>query len=126
MDYPTLKILHIASVMTSYALFFVRGIWMIAESPRLTARWVRVAPHVVDSVLLASAIAMALMIRQYPFVAGWITAKVLALLLYIALGAFALRRGKTKAIRVRAWIAAQAVFAYIVAVALTKNPLPFM
>lgn len=126
MDYPTLKTLHIASVMTSYALFFVRGIWMIAESPRLTARWVRVAPHVVDTVLLASAIAMALMIRQYPFVAGWITAKVLALLLYIALGALALKRGRTKAIRVRAWIAAQAVFAYIVWVALTKNPLPFM
>ena len=126
MDYPTLKTLHIATVMTSYALFFVRGIWMIAESPRLSARWVRVAPHVVDSVLLMSAIAMALMIRQYPFVAGWITAKVLALVLYIALGALALKRGKTKAIRVRAWIAAQAVFAYIVSVALTKDPLPFM
>lgn len=126
MDYPTLKALHVATVMTSYALFFVRGIWMIAESPRLGARWVRVAPHVVDSVLLASAIAMALMIRQYPFVAGWITAKVLALVLYIALGALALKRGKTKAIRVRAWIAAQAVFAYIVSVALTKDPLPFM
>lgn len=126
MDYTTLKTLHVASVMTSYTLFFVRGLWMIAESPRLTARWVRVAPHVVDTVLLASAIAMALMIRQYPFVAGWITAKVLALALYIALGALALKRGKTKALRVGAWIAAQAVFAYIVTVALTKDPLPFM
>ena len=126
MDYTTLKALHVASVMTSYTLFFVRGIWMIGDSPRLSARWVKVTPHVVDTVLLASAIAMALVIRQYPFVAGWITAKVLALVLYIALGAYALKRGRTKAVRVGAWIAAQCVFAYIVAVALTKDPLPFM
>ena len=98
---------------------------MIRESPLLHRRWVKVAPHVVDTALLASAIAMAVMIRQYPFVAGWLTAKLLALVCYIGLGMIALKRGKTRRVRVIAWIGAQAVFFYIVAVAVTRNPLPW-
>ncbi len=108
----------------SYALFFVRGFWMMRESPLLGARWVRVLPHVVDTVLLASALSMAFMLRQYPFVAGWLTAKVLALCAYIVLGVIALRRGRTRATRIAAWLAAQGVFAYIVAVALTRSAFP--
>lgn len=98
---------------------------MMRGSPLLNARWVKIVPHVVDTVLLASAITMALMIRQYPFVAPWITAKVLALLVYIGLGMVALKRGKTRRVRIAAWIAAQMVFFYIVAVALTHSPLPW-
>jgi uncharacterized membrane protein SirB2 len=80
---------------------------------------------VIDTVLLASAIALAITIRQYPFVADWLTAKVLALVLYVALGTIALKRAKSKRARVAAWLAAQGVFAYIVAVALTHSPLPW-
>lgn len=125
MDYLALKALHVSCVATSYALFMLRGLWMIYRPQWLQPRWVRVLPHVVDTVLLGSAIAMALMIRQYPLVAGWLTAKLLALLLYIVLGSVALKRGRTRKQRVAAWLAAQAVFFYIVAVALTRNPLPW-
>jgi uncharacterized membrane protein SirB2 len=99
---------------------------MIAESPRLAARWTRVVPHVVDTVLLASAVALAWRLQQAPFVDGWLTAKVIGVVVYIALGVVALRRGRTKAQRVGAWLAAQAVFWYIVAVALTRQPLPIV
>lgn len=98
---------------------------MMRGSPLLEQRWVRVVPHVVDTTLLASAIAMAVMTRQYPFVAGWLTAKLLALVGYIGLGMIALKHGKTRSVRVAAWISAQAVFFYIVAVAVTRNPLPW-
>lgn len=125
MDYLTLKSLHVGCVAVSYALFLLRGIWMIRRPERLRLRWVRTLPHVVDTVLLGSAVAMALMIRQYPFVAGWLTAKLLALLLYIVLGSIALKRGRTRNQRIAAWFAAQAVFFYIVAVALTRSPLPW-
>lgn len=125
MDYLALKALHVSCVATSYALFMLRGLWMIYRPQWLQQRWARVLPHVVDTVLLGSAIAMALMIRQYPLVAGWLTAKLLALLLYIVLGSVALKRGRTRKQRVAAWFAAQAVFFYIVAVALTRNPLPW-
>ncbi len=125
MDYLTLKALHVGCVATSYTLFLLRGLWMMFRPEWLQWRWVRILPHVVDTVLLGSAVAMALMIRQYPFVAGWLTAKLLALLLYIVLGSIALKRGRTRNQRIAAWFAAQAVFFYIVAVALTRNPLPW-
>jgi uncharacterized membrane protein SirB2 len=60
-----------------------------------------------------------------PFVFPWLTAKVLALVVYILLGSVALKRGKSLAIRATAYVAALLVFGYIVAVALTKNPLPW-
>ncbi len=125
MDYAALKFTHVSCVAVSYALFVVRGVWMMRGSALLQQRWVKIVPHVVDTLLLTSAIAMAVMIRQYPLVAPWLTAKVIGLVIYIALGMVALKRGKTKSARITAWIAAQAVFAYIVAVALTRNPLPW-
>ena len=126
MDYSALKTIHIACVIASYALFFVRGVWMIGESALLQRRWVRIAPHVIDTVLLASAIALAVMIRQYPFVEPWLTAKVMGLVVYIGLGMIALRRGKSKRMRIATWIAAQLVFFYIVAAAITKSALPIV
>lgn len=124
MEYNALKQLHVICVALSYAGFFVRGIWMMRDSPLLARGWVRVLPHVNDTVLLASAIAMAVMIRQYPFTHAWLTAKLLALVVYIALGTVALTYGPTRAARVTAWIAAQGVFGYIVLVALTRQALP--
>ena len=125
MDYPVLKTVHVFCVVVSYTLFFVRGVWMIRESSLLGLRWIRVIPHVVDTVLLASAITMVLILRQYPLVAGWLTAKVVALVLYIGLGMVALKHGKTPRVRIAAWITAQVVFFYIVAVALARDPLPW-
>jgi uncharacterized membrane protein SirB2 len=124
-DYVSLKITHVSCVAISYALFVARGVWMMRGSALLQQRWVHIVPHVVDTVLLMSAVAMAVMIRQYPFVAPWLTAKLLALLAYIALGTVALKRGKTRRVRITAWFAAQAVFFYIVAVALTRSPWPW-
>ena len=124
MDYAALKLTHISCAVISYTLFAVRGIWMLRGSAMMQQALVRTVPHIVDTALLASAIALAVMTRQYPFVAPWLTAKVLALVLYIALGMVALKYGKTRGVRIAAWIAAQAVFGYIVAVALTRSPLP--
>jgi uncharacterized membrane protein SirB2 len=118
--YVLAKQLHLATVALSWALFFVRGVWMIADSPRLAARWVRVAPHVNDTVLLVAAIYLATFHGLQP----WILAKLVALVAYILIGMVALRRGPTKPVRVAAWIVAQLVFVYIVAVAVTKNPMP--
>ncbi|HSQ03738.1 MAG TPA: SirB2 family protein, partial [Burkholderiales bacterium] len=121
MDYATVKTVHVTCAALSYTLFLVRGVWMMRGSLALRGRWVRIAPHVVDTVLLASAITLAVLVRQYPFVVGWLTAKVIALVAYIGLGTIALHRGKTMRMRVMMWIVAQAVFLYIVAVAVTHN-----
>lgn len=124
MDYLALKAVHVSCVIASYTLFFVRGVWMIGDSALLKRRWVKIVPHVIDTVLLVSAVVLAVTIRQYPLVAPWLTAKVLGLVAYIGLGMIALRRGRSKRMRVAMWIAAQLVFFYIVAVALTKSAMP--
>jgi uncharacterized membrane protein SirB2 len=124
--YFALKHLHVACVVLSILGFTLRGLWMLSGSALLEHRLTRVLPHVVDSLLLLSAIAMAVMIGQYPFVAGWVTAKVLGLLAYIVLGAVALRRGRTLALRAAAFAAALAVYAWIVSVALLKSPAGFL
>ena len=74
----------------------------------------------------ASALTMAFIIQQYPLVYAWLTAKFFGLLLYIILGSVALKYGKTRNIRIAAWLAAQVVFAYIVLVATHHSPLPFI
>lgn len=125
MDYLALRYFHIACAALSGSLFVLRGIWMLRDSAMLQRRWVRVAPHVVDTLLLASALILVIWSRQYPFVQNWLTAKIIALIVYIALGAIALKRGRNKTVRVCAFIAALAVFAYIGLVAMTKQVLVF-
>lgn len=123
--YPTLKAVHLTAVALSGALFALRGLWMLADSPRLRLPWVKLVPHLIDTVLLASAVALVLLTRQYPLAHGWLSAKLLALPVYVVLGSIALKRGRQKTTRVVALAAAVATFGYIVAVAVTRQPLPF-
>jgi len=54
--YTALKGLHVGCAAISLALFVLRGVWRMTAPERLARRWVRIVPHAVDSVLLASAI----------------------------------------------------------------------
>ena len=126
MSYLLLKTIHISCAVWSYSLFFLRGIWSFGGSPVMRQRWIKIVPHVVDTLLLISAIALAVTLQQYPFIDAWLTAKFFALLLYIGLGSVALKHGKSKTIRISAWLTAQAAFAYIVLVAANRDPLPFI
>lgn len=125
MAYSLIKNLHLTTIALTLALFVLRGAWMMADSPRLQARWLRIVPHVNDTLLLTSGITLAVLVQQYPLVHGWLTAKFFALIAYILLGTIALKRGKTKVQRVAAWIAALLVFGYMVAVAIAHDPFPF-
>ena len=123
--YLWIRTVHVACAAVSIAGFALRGTLMLSDSPVLRHRFVRIAPHVVDTLLLASAVGLAWFLGQIPFVHGWITAKVLALLAYIVLGTVALKRGRTKGIRAGAFAAALAAAGYIVWVALTRDPTPW-
>lgn len=98
---------------------------MLRESPSLQQRWIKIAPHTVDTVLLASAIALAWQLGISPLSAPWLAAKIVALLLYVFIGTIALKHGKTKRTRLTAWLSAQMVFFYIVSVAVTHDPAPW-
>jgi uncharacterized membrane protein SirB2 len=123
-SYLILKHLHVTCVVLSGLGFCLRGWWMLRESRLRQHRLTRILPHIVDTLLLGSALTMAWMSGQYPFVEGWLTAKLCGLLAYILLGMMALKRGRTPAIRARYFGLALLAYAYIVSVALTRNPLP--
>jgi len=124
MTYISLKYLHVGCVIVSGAGFFLRGLCRLFAPQLLKPRWLRVVPHVVDTLLLSSAVAMAVISTQYPFAQAWLTAKVVGLLVYIGCGMVALGRGtRTPAWRAFFFIAALLAYAYIVSAALTRSPL---
>lgn len=124
--YLALKHFHMTCALISILFFSVRGFWMLTDSQTLHRRWVRIVPHLVDTLLLASAIALTLIIQQYPLTHGWLTAKVLALLGYIGLGTIALKRGKTKTTRAIALALALVSVLYIAWVARAHYPWPWL
>lgn len=124
MEYALLKLIHAGTVYITFGLFLVRGVWMLLDSPRLQDRWVRVVPHLNDTLLLTAAIAMLIVQWGNPLAHPWIIAKILGLLLYIFLGTMALKRGKTKGQRTLYFVAALATIGYLIAVAVTKQVIP--
>ncbi|TAK65841.1 MAG: regulator SirB [Betaproteobacteria bacterium] len=123
--YHLTRFVHELCALASFSLFALRGVWMLRDSPQLSRRWVKILPHGIDTLLLASAIALTLMLHQYPLTHAWLSAKLTGLLVYIGLGLIALRYGKTRSVRAAAWIGALAVFLYIASVALSHDPLGF-
>jgi uncharacterized membrane protein SirB2 len=121
MSYLALKHLHMTCAALSGTLFFARGMMMLSDSPMLRRRWLKIVPHTIDTALLGSALTMVVLSGQYPFVQNWLTAKLFALIAYIVAGTIALKRGKTKGVRLAAFITALLLFAYIVKVALTRQ-----
>jgi uncharacterized membrane protein SirB2 len=115
------KTIHLTCVFLSLFGFFVRGLWMMLDSKNLNLRWVKIAPHIIDTFLLVSAIILAVQMRISPLEHSWLMAKIIALLMYIGIGTVALKRGRSKQIRVFAWLLGLATFMYIVSIAYTKS-----
>ena len=126
MDYALLKTIHQSAVVISFAGFFVRGVGMLNDATWLRHRSVKTLPHVVDTILIVSAVWLAWILRLTPANAPWIGAKIIGLLVYIAVGMVAFRFGRTKGVRASAWIGAMLVFGYIVSVAIAKDPRGFL
>ena len=126
MDYAALKLVHQTAVALSITGFFVRGAASLAGARWAGSRAAKTVPHVVDSVLLLSALVLAWMLRLTPGQAPWLEAKIVGLVLYVALGVVALRPDRPRSVRAAAWVAALLVVGWIVSVALTKSPLGFL
>ena len=126
MDYLALKTLHQTAVALSLGGFVARGAGALLGAEWVRSRVARRLPHVVDTVLLLSAVALAWTLRLNPASTPWLLAKICALLAYIGLGVLALRPGRALWLRATAWVLALLSFGYIVSVAITKDPTGFL
>ena len=116
-----IKLIHMGTAFISISFFIVRGFWVFNHSSMMNKKWVKILPHINDTVLLITAIMLAVSIQQYPFTHDWVTAKLIALLLYIVFGMFALKRAKELNNKVVFFILSLLMFGYIVGVALTRT-----
>ena len=120
--YAGIKWVHIAAVLSSGALFAFRGAVMLAGGRWYMAAPLRYLSYTIDTVLLTAALMLATILHQYPFVHGWLTMKVVLLVVYVVLGSYALKRGSTPAVRTRTYVAALLVYAFIISVARAHDP----
>lgn len=116
-------IVHVSTALLSISGFIFRGILRFRGSDLVNRKWLKIAPHIVDTVLIISAIILLIQSGLNLLTTPWLMAKVIALIIYIALGLIAFRFGKTRTVRLLAWCEAILVFGYILSVAVTKNPL---
>ena len=124
--YPQVKAVHVHAVFASGTLFAFRGALMLARSRHANHAALRWTSYGIDTVLLTAALMLATMLHQYPFVQGWLTAKVLLLVLYVVLGSLALKRGRSRRQQVWCLAGALATFAFMVTVARAHHPLGFL
>jgi uncharacterized membrane protein SirB2 len=124
--YGQIKLLHMSCAWLSISGFLLRGYWSLRDSPYLRHPLARKLPITIDSLLLLSALTLATLSSQWPLQQSWLSAKLLALLLYILLGMVGLHWGRTQSQRTLALAAAVMVFAYMLAVATQRTPLPWL
>jgi len=123
LDHLLIKTIHVTAVAISGTGFFARGLGGLLGAPWVRGRLARTLPHIVDTVLLLSALALAWTLRLTPANTPWLMAKIIGLVVYIGLGMLALRPRRPLAVRTFAWIVALATFGWIVSVAIKKSPL---
>ncbi|WP_205955413.1 SirB2 family protein [Pantoea stewartii] len=124
--YPLLKNLHLLTVAITVSLFLLRFYWQRVGAAILRRRWVRILPHVNDTLLLLSGAALVMLTHFYPFSpqGSWLTEKLLGVIIYIALGSVALsRRPRSDRTRWMAFVVALIALVTIIKLALSKMPL---
>ncbi len=123
MNYTVIKLLHITFAAISISGFIARGLLMLRQSSLLQRRWLKVIPHINDSLLLLSAITLAILAGYNPLQHPWLAAKIILLFLYIGFGLMALRFARQRRSRIVFFILAIMTFAWIVVIAINKSVL---
>ena len=124
--YLILKSTHTLLAIVTISGFLLRGYWMTTGSALLSSKTTRIAPHVIDTLFLLSGIALVYMLSLPIMQSTWLLAKFAGLIVYIVLGAIALRRGPTLQVRLVAFVGALSAFAYVVGAAIAKSPISWL
>jgi uncharacterized membrane protein SirB2 len=119
--YEIVKHTHLTAIALSVLLFLWRFYLLSSQSQMLQKKWLKVLPHLVDTILIISALILCVLLKQYPFVDAWVTEKLLALLMYVFMVTLALRLAKTVLMRTVGVIGAISWIAYAGSVAISKQ-----
>ena len=122
MPWPLVKHFHVAFALLTVCSFCLRAYWMLSGSPRLRASWSGWLPHVVDTLLFATGLTMAIGLSISPLTHSWFAAKLLAIVVYVVIGSVALKRGRSRGARAVALVLSLLVLIYIFATALHHDP----
>jgi uncharacterized membrane protein SirB2 len=123
--YEIVKHTHLTAIALSVVLFLLRFVLNAMQSPMLQKKWLKILPHIVDTVLLVSAATLCVLLKQFPFVDAWVTEKLLALVMYIFMVTLALKLGRTGFMRGIGLVGALSWIAYAGMVAVSKQPILF-
>ena len=118
-----LKSLHVTLAYITVVGFILRGIWVFVDSPLRKEMWVKIAPHVIDTLLLGAGVLMAINLGLSPL-SGWLAAKLAGLLCYIGFGVLTMR-AKVMYLKVLGFVGALASVGYIFSVAMSRQVWPF-
>ena len=121
--FASLKMIHVVCALLSISGFALRGYWRLTDNPLRTHRVTRVLPHLVDTLLLGSAVGMLMVWQLSPLALPWVSAKICGLLIYIGLGMVVMRFASTTRGRFLAYALALLTAGYILSVAYTKSAL---
>jgi uncharacterized membrane protein SirB2 len=124
--YPQIRHVHILAVILSGSLFALRGAFALAG-----ARWPHFAPvrylsYTIDTTLLTAALMLVTILPGAVFANGWLATKLVLVVAYVVLGVLAMKRGRTRGVRVGCYVAALATFAMIYTIARAHQPLGFL
>jgi uncharacterized membrane protein SirB2 len=122
--YLALKHLHLTFVVLSLLIFLVRGVLLFMNSSMLHKKLLKIAPHIINTIMLVSGIVLAVHLGMKPGEQPWLMAKIIGLVVFIILGVGAFKVSKPLVQKIL-WIDALVVFAYIISVAITKSPMGF-
>lgn len=121
MNFLFLKYLHIICVAAAFALFFVRGLWLMQSYPESQEKWVRLLPHGVDGLLLLSGVAvLAMLPKGWP--GDWLTVKLALIVVYAALALYLFRRAQALASKLVLWLLGMLLFLFLTTIAVLHHP----
>lgn len=120
--YPQIRYVHILAISLSGSLFAVRGLAVL-----MGMRWplwnpVRYLSWTIDTVLLTAGLMLVAVLPGALFANGWLTLKLLLVLVYVILGVFALKRASTRRRKAIFYALALATFLVIVGIARLHSP----
>lgn len=123
--YLAFKHLHMTLAILSLIFFITRWVWSLRASALINRKWVKVTPHIIDTLLLLLGISLLVQIQVLPWQVSWLSAKLVALVFYIGLGVMALKSVDART-KLATGVLAIGSFAFMLGCAITKSPMPWL